>query len=244
MRVLDVRHVVPRHRAGRHVRRRVRQLAALAHPRHRLPVHAADRAHRARQRGERVRQGLRARRGGLGCARPVDPRQARHAQLHRARGGLHHRARRRRHRVRGVAVVHLGGHSRAARPDVGQHPVRRPQRRSGGPVVAGVLPGPRHHRDRAVPQHPVRGHHRRHGGGAQGCCEAERLQPRRQPRGRPHGRRPAPLPTRRRPRCSRSASPSSRPPSSPAPTASRRTPMCRRSSRSRTCASSSRATAT
>ena len=65
--------------------------------------------HRPRQRYGRLRRGLRARGHRVGRPRPVDPRQARHAQ-HRGPGaGLRHGPRRRRDHPRGLPDLHRVG---------------------------------------------------------------------------------------------------------------------------------------
>ena len=70
--------------------------------------------------------------------------EARPAQLRGTHHGLHRDARGRRHHLRGVPDVPLCRHRRA-HAHLGQHPCRRPRRRAVWPLVAGALPGHRHH---------------------------------------------------------------------------------------------------
>ena len=177
--------------AGR-VRGGVRQLAALAHLRHRLFVHTADRA-----RGQCANV---VSEYGQDYVRAVVVSGARAPWIlvkHVMRNciapvhGVHHRAGGRRHRVRGVAVVHRGRHPRAD-AHVGQHPGRRPRRRARpASWWQALVPGPGHHPHGAVrstssprasptpwpprPRAPVK---------------AERLRCQHRPRGRPPRGRP------------------------------------------------------
>ena len=60
-----------------------------------------------------------------GARAPWSPVEARRAQLRGSRPRVHHRARGRRHRVRGLPCLHQRRYSRA-HPHLGQHPGRRP----------------------------------------------------------------------------------------------------------------------
>ncbi|VWM22933.1 Uncharacterised protein [Collinsella intestinalis] len=113
----------------------------------------------------------------------MDPHQACPAQLHRAHHGLHRDPRGRRHHLRGLSDVHRRRHHRAHR-HLGQHSRRRSRRRARRSLVAGPVPGHRHHGHLPCAEHPLRGPHRRHGG-----------QARRHGRQRRRGRR---VPSRRR----------------------------------------------
>ena len=100
------RDELPRHRPRRRVRRGLGAFAAGADLRDRLPLHPAAHPGRPGQRAGPVRRGLRRRVQGHGRADVVDPRQARHPQLHRPDPGVRDRAGRRRDRLRGIPVVH------------------------------------------------------------------------------------------------------------------------------------------
>ncbi len=156
-------HVLPRHRAGRHVRRGVRQLRAFAHLRDRLLVHPADRAYRARQRHERVQPGLRARSRRLRRPRPVDPREARHAQLRGSRSWCSPSCSWPTPSCSRPPWPSSRPASPSPRPTWGNILSDARNGVLAGPLVAGAVPRPVHHDHRAVPEHPVRGHHRRHG---------------------------------------------------------------------------------